>query len=62
LAANDTFQSEVKFNIWYFHDPETKRTRDTPSRPVFLKYPLKTPARQRARPARGRAVSPRSKT
>jgi hypothetical protein len=61
LGAKDTFPTEVKFNIWYFHDLETKHIRDTLSQPVLLKYPLKTPARQRARPARGKAVSSRSK-
>jgi hypothetical protein len=59
MSAYDTFKDEVKFNIWYFHDPETKQMRDTPSRTVSLKYPLKATALRRARSTPRKPAFPR---
>jgi Protein of unknown function (DUF3800) len=40
----DTFPSERKFNIWYFHDGSRDRTAR--SRPVKLSHPLPRPRRR----------------
>lgn len=38
----DTYPSERKFNVWYFHDP-TQGPREVRTRHVDLKYPLPQP-------------------
>jgi Protein of unknown function (DUF3800) len=39
--AHDTYVGEVKFNIWYFYNPQEKAPRDAKSRLVVLKYLLR---------------------
>lgn len=44
----DTYPSESKFNLWYFHDPTAGHAREVRTRPVRLLYPM-TPFRKRHR-------------